>query len=189
MNRVELFLAIDIRELDNLWALPQKIVRLTFSHREKEIAVIGVEVSGPEKIVLRYEYGQSEPIADSIEIAYSPRHFGGARRWFICPGCEQRKAVLYCAGYFRCRTCLGLAYRSQVETDFERGISRVSARRRKLGGSGSLRDPFPAKPQRMRWKTYRKLQEEDERECLLFLSQSVTALHRILKSQPKADRD
>lgn len=45
-----------------------------------------------------------------------PRHIGGERIWFACPGCGRRARVLYQPGVghpFACRRCHDLAYASQ----------------------------------------------------------------------------
>lgn len=41
-------------------------------------------------------------------------------------------------------------------------MSQSHALRQKLGYQGSLDDPFPPKPKRMHWTTYRRLEEQDE---------------------------
>jgi hypothetical protein len=59
-----------------------------------------------------------------VPLTWTRCHFGGARPWFRYAGClgshgyNQRVAVLYLAtgSRFACRRCLGLAYRSQSET-------------------------------------------------------------------------
>lgn len=58
-----------------------------------------------------------------VYLASTPCFFGGERFWLICPliwpsgPCGRRVGVLYCAsGYFGCRHCYDLAYRSQQET-------------------------------------------------------------------------
>jgi hypothetical protein len=39
--------------------------------------------------------------------------FGGTRKWFLCPRCRQRCAIVYCDGTdFTCRTCIGVPYLS-----------------------------------------------------------------------------
>jgi hypothetical protein len=42
-------------------------------------------------------------------------------------------------------------------------LAKAQAVRERLGGSPSLDDPFPEKPRGMHWRTYRKLQAQDER--------------------------
>ncbi len=180
MKTVESYLALDIVQLNNIFFYPAGKAKLTFSRGGEEIASISVAILNREQIVLRYIYNQSEQIADPIDVAYSRYNFGGERRWFICPGCKKRRGILYCARLFRCRVCLGLEYPSQRASSLERGMSRISKQRRKLGGSGSLADPFPPKKKRMRWATYLKLLENDQRDCEQYLSASVAALDRRL---------
>jgi len=182
MPTVDGYLALDIEQLDNIWCSAGSTTRLTFRHGSEEIASIAIETLGQDRIVLKYRYNLTERMADPIEIVYLPNHFGGARRWFICPGCNERKGILYCSRYFRCRTCLGLSYPSQRKTSLARGIDRLAQRRKSLGGSGSLIDPFPPKPKRMRWTTYSRLVEEDQRDCEQYFAASVAALDRRLAS-------
>jgi hypothetical protein len=144
------------------------------------VSSIGVE-SRINEIVLKYISNQSERIADTIRIAYTPRHFGGERSWFICPGCEQRKTLLFYLDHFRCRKCHGLAYESQQESREDRGSARLSARRIKLGGSGALGVPFPPKPSRMRWETYAKLREEDDQGIKRFFTAWAAVMIRLTK--------
>ena len=68
---------------------------------------------------------------------------------------------------FACRLCLGLSYSSQLESPI------ISGRLiRRTGSAASLvtrpetasdQDPFPDKPPRMRWMTYRRLKDRYER--------------------------
>ena len=66
-------------------------------------------------------YGQfakpkSELIREPIPLTSTNCHGGGRRRWFLCPGCGSRRAILYLGQeLFRCRSCHGLAYASQYQ--------------------------------------------------------------------------
>jgi hypothetical protein len=86
-------------------------------------------------------------------------HFGGARPWFRCCGCEKRAAKLYLVhgGAFACRRCLALSYRSQLESPWHRGIIKARKLRVQLGGGPSLLDPFPSRPPRMHRQTYNRM--------------------------------
>ena len=75
--------------------------------------------------------------------------------------------VLYGGGIFACRQCHRLAYESQREQPHYRGLRRSQAIRKKLGGSGSMAEPFPAKPKGMHWSTYLRLVHEAERTDVL----------------------
>ncbi|MGE3716996.1 MAG: hypothetical protein AB7G07_01190 [Bauldia sp.] len=54
-------------------------------------------------------------------------------------------------------------YDSQYEGGWERPISQAQKVRMRLGGSGSMDEPFPPKPKGMHWRTYRRLEKRDER--------------------------
>ena len=51
---------------------------------------------------------------------------------------------------------------SQYEAPYSRACSQAHKLRKRLGYEGSLDDPFPPKPKRMHWTTYRQLEIRDE---------------------------
>ena len=91
---------------------------------------IGYSIEGA-CAVLRY-VADGVTITERVTLERTPCHFGGARRWFRCPRCASRVAVLYMrAGRFACRHCQTVAYASQSEDSIARGWrkqSRVEAR-------------------------------------------------------------
>lgn len=93
---------------------------------------------------------------DWVSIERTAQRLGGERRWFRCDECGGRAAVLY--GFpLACRTCMGLAYPSQRETERDRGFRRARKARQRVGGSGNLVEPFPARPKGMHARTYDRL--------------------------------
>jgi hypothetical protein len=83
----------------------------------EEVGRIGVHYRGDDPQAVNLEYQAYRPgeawqtIRERVELGRTPCTFGGARRWFICPGCGRRCALLYCVGgLFRCRHCHDLAY-------------------------------------------------------------------------------
>lgn len=96
-------------------------------------------------------------VHEIIALDSTEQHFGGERRWFVCPACDRRCAVLYGDEHFRCRQCQRLAYRSQSEDPRFRSLSKARKVRRRLGESGNLVLPFPDKPPGMHWATYDRL--------------------------------
>lgn len=54
-------------------------------------------------------------ITQNIKLTKTSCHIAGQRFWFECPHCERRIAVLYLCdeGYFSCRVCLNLTYKSK----------------------------------------------------------------------------
>jgi hypothetical protein len=66
-----------------------------------------------------------QPVRESVWLDATPCHFGGERIWFLCPGCNRRRAVLFSVGgRFRCRQCHDLAYTSTREDAQDRSIRR-----------------------------------------------------------------
>lgn len=52
-----------------------------------------------------------------VRIERTPHQPGGVRRWFLCPCCGRRCAVMYLVRHrSACRDCHGLAYATQHET-------------------------------------------------------------------------
>jgi hypothetical protein len=105
-----------------------------------------------------------KPINQQVPITWTDCHFGGQRPWFICQMyshgqfCGRQVAVLYGAGdYFACRHCCGLAYASQQESLRERGLLKAQKILTRLGAIPNVLNPFPEKPPRMHWRTYRRL--------------------------------
>lgn len=110
------------------------------------------------------DFGEEEwiPVQQTVHFDQTPVYFGGQRRWFLCPRCDGRCRILYGGAKFFCRKCYRLQYRSQSEDFAQRAITRAQSVRKRLGGFEGIDDPFPPKPKGMHWKTYNRLQEQDE---------------------------
>lgn len=94
----------------------------------------------------------------AIRIEWTRVNFGGERPWLICPACHRRCLALYCGP--RCRKCLDLRYRVELQSTLDRLFTRARRLRRRLGQvDASIAQPIPAKPRRMRWHTYLRLRE------------------------------
>jgi hypothetical protein len=107
-------------------------------------------------------YFHPERTEEFVPFLYTATQFGGRRRWLACPRCSRRRRVLYRAQRFRCRECCGLVYQSTRETWNQRAISQADKlAMRMAGGRRELfdGDEFPKKPKRMRWATYRRIEE------------------------------
>ena len=124
----------------------------------------------PDELVLDYRTRRGEgapwaPVRERVALDRTPCPYGGSRPWFLCPGCLDRRAVLYSVGgRFRCTACHDLAYSSTREGVAERHRRRADELRRRLGGEpGSF--SFPWKPKGMRWATDDRIVAEiNERE-------------------------
>jgi hypothetical protein len=121
-------------------------------------------VSVTNLILLTDVTDPARPETIFVSLLRTPCRYGGTRSWFECPGCRSRCAKLYYHdGSFRCRSCHGLAYKSQLAARSDRPRSIAQRIRRSLGGSSNLFLPFPAKPPRMHWRTYDSIRGKGER--------------------------
>ncbi len=95
-----------------------------------------------------------------IEIDFTPLHFGGSRRWVLCPSCDARRQALYIDGdRVGCRACLVLRYPSQHKNTRDRLYSRVHAIRIRLKWMPGIANPSGPKPPRMHWRKFLRLVE------------------------------
>jgi hypothetical protein len=98
-----------------------------------------------------------------VAYTYTPTMFGGYRKWFACPGCRRPARILYGVNSLRCRQCRGLKYASQSEASHWRAQRKALSIRRRVSASVGAGDgPFPPKPPKMRWATYKRLRAVDE---------------------------
>ncbi|MEE9589994.1 MAG: hypothetical protein V3V97_18465 [Hyphomicrobiaceae bacterium] len=139
---------------------------LTFSRAGETIASIQV-TSDDHGLCFRYrarswDSNAWEAIEDRVPFTYTDTNFGGRRQWFQCPSCRRSCRVLYGGKYYRCRKCYGLKYESQYETSWMRAETQAQRICTRLGGTGCIDDPFPAKPKGMHWTTYDRLARRHE---------------------------
>lgn len=96
-----------------------------------------------------------------VWIAMTSLHFGGVRRWLVCPCCQSRRHALYIAkAALACRGCLRLRYGVQHENQRARLIRRADRIRARLGWKSGPLNPDGRKPPGMHWATYFRLREE-----------------------------
>ena len=105
--------------------------------------------------------GEEQQVDEQIAFSLTHQPLGGTRRWFVCRSCGRRCRVLYGGAYFRCRQCYGATYESQYENWRFPNLSSAERVRHKLGAEPGFCNPFPNKPSRMHWRTYRRLQRQD----------------------------
>jgi len=105
-----------------------------------------------------------QSVEQRVPITWTACHLGGRRPWFRCTvytggrPCGRRVALLYVAsGLFACRRCYGLAYASQQESLWCRGLGKAQKIRIRLGGSANMVEAFPDRPKGMHGRTYQRL--------------------------------
>jgi len=162
--KCENLLAIDVRR----WAREGYLSRHYFGWQwttdGEQVSSIGVW-GHADRIELQYTKDE-EKYRYPVWLTSSRCHFGGARRWFVCPvvGCGRRVAKLYLGSrHFACRRCYNLAYQSQCYAPYDRALQQAGKIRLRLGGEAGIAYAFPDKPKRMRWRTYERLQTRCER--------------------------
>ena len=159
---------VDIRWLKQQRCLvPGYFGSITWSRRGEETGSIMYRVEN-DRIVLIYRHrphdGDWEKVEQEVYFDQTPCNYGGYRKFFKCPHCWQRVAVLYGVGkYFLCRHCYNLTYQSQQNSKADRLMEKARNIIIRLGGGVSLLDPFPEKPKGMHWKTYYRFQAESMR--------------------------
>lgn len=90
-------------------------------------------------------------------------NYGGERKWFLCPRCNKRVAILYGADVkFYCRHCYQLPYTSQGEDYVDRMQRRADKINLKLDPD-DLEGDFYYKPKGMHQKTFNRLIAENNR--------------------------
>ena len=107
--------------------------------------------------------GTRTEVDTEILLEWTPCHYGGMRRWFRCPSCGERCGVIYMGKQIACRKCWNMLYPSQADRQ-ERGWTRYHRLMRKTENG---------KPLRMRWNTYYRILDEQDRiatrQCLPLL--------------------
>lgn len=162
-TKVEEVIRIDIRWLKKTGRLaPNTGGMLIWNVNGRPNGEIGYTMYA-DRMVLDYRTrkpgGEWSPRTQTIPITTTPCHFGGERKWFQCPSCARRVAILCSpAGHFHCRKCCHLAYWSQSESEIE----RMQRKLRKI--KARLYDDSGRRPKGMHWRTFK--QRSDEHNAL-----------------------
>ncbi len=141
---------------------------LSWSSRGKKTGSIHFEIE-KNRMVLKYNSRRSpesdwEEVKQNIFFDNTPCNFGGFRKWFHCPKCYKRVAILYGAGkYFFCRHCYNLTYDSCNSSSIQRIFDKASKLRERLGGDIGNNEFIADKPKGMHRKTYNQIRDEIER--------------------------
>jgi len=104
---------------------------LSWSRGEKSVGTVSFKCHA-DRLILNYQYHESgadwQHETQIVRFDSTPCNSGGERRWFLCPGCSRRVAVLCGAReVFLCRHCHHLPYLSQNESLIRRLIRRKQA--------------------------------------------------------------
>jgi len=176
---------LDVRWLQRHGYLDGRPHGVTWSRGERQVGSL-LLVLQHAGVVLTYSYrvggGDWESVRQVVTLDWTPCHYGGERPWFRCAGCRRRVAVLCGAGqWFLCRHCYALPYGSQQETAQNRHYRKVRKIRDRLGASHNLTEPiWPwQKPKGMHWRTWERLQQQEEHAHRLVLADLAGFLARL----------
>lgn len=96
----------------------------------------------------------------TIPIVKQSVNFGGERLFLSCPKCHSsRKQIYFVSGVAACRTCHGLHYKSQSESQQERKFRKLDRLLTKVDNFGYRFDGH-AKPPYQHWRTFIKLNNQ-----------------------------
>ena len=140
---------------------------VTWSIGGDKTGSIGVHVQADD---LRLIYGVTAhdgakiSIDELVPFVHTATRFGGRRRWLMCIKCGRGCRKIYGGRYFRCRQCHRLRYASQSENSAQRAMQRADRIANRLHdmwkGTTKAAWEFPPKPPRMRWRTYKRLEQQ-----------------------------
>ena len=159
--------AIDVRHLARNGYLEPGVGGVLSWHRRGQVIASVRYTSEDRSLSLSYDHpvsgGGYERGTERVAYTWTACHLGGKRVWFRCPGCGERRAILYHrAGRFRCRRCHGLSYSSQRESQPDRALRRARNIRVRLGGAADLTAQFPCRPRYMHLRKYVYLRTKAE---------------------------
>lgn len=112
-----------------------------------------------ESLPVNYQYS-GKSYSYIIQLSKTACHYGGYRYWFNCPSCSKRTSVLYCAGTYVCRHCIGACYVSQLQQPIDRIYSQMNAIRIRLGWQAGVINGIGERPKGMHHSTFNRLLKE-----------------------------
>lgn len=108
--------------------------------------------------ILRMNYSyRGESYSYSIKLSKTACHYGGYHHWFNYPSCTKRICVLYCAGTYVCRHCIGANYGLQLEQPIDNLFRRLNAIRARLEWQRGIANKQGERPKGMHNSTYNRL--------------------------------
>ena len=187
-SKCEHWRSIDLADLKRMGLLKpivgDRIRATTWKNDDGGLDMFGI-IPSPGGIRFVKRDDQGKLAGTFVAYSHTPTMFGGFRKWFSCPGCCRPARVLYGVNSLRCRRCRGLKYASQSEASHWRAQRKALSIRRRVGASGAALDgPFPSKPPKMRWATYKRLRAVDaalKDQWLLGAAGDLGRLHSRMK--------
>ncbi|PHR93641.1 MAG: hypothetical protein COA69_03090 [Robiginitomaculum sp.] len=159
-ERLNNLLRLDISVLNKEGVLSNHVpVSMTILQSGNPIGAIQLQACH-NFLCIQYPNAEQTNTSQQIVLEKTPCHYGGTRKWFLCPDCDKRVGILYWQDHFKCRHCTKLHYVSQYQCERTRLFARARKIRRSLDGSENLLEPLPKSPKGMHITTYLRLLEE-----------------------------
>lgn len=109
-----------------------------------------------ESIKVSYEH-RGKSYSYDIKLSRTTCNYGGHRHWWLCPSCTKRTSVLYCAGLYVCRHCIGGKYGSQLEQPIDNLFRRLNTIRNRLGWQDGIIHGIGERPKGMHQCTFNRI--------------------------------
>lgn len=131
-----------------------------------------------DEATLDYSY-RGKDYRYKVAVTKTACHYGGYRYWWLCPNCSKRVGVLYCAGVYVCRHCIGALYRTQLMQPIDKLFRRVEKIRHKLGWQAGIAHGHGNRPKGMHRKTYDRLVWEHDKIADLILGNELDWISKL----------
>jgi hypothetical protein len=166
-DRLEQQLRLDIRYLKKNTMLEAGNYTLAWGWGNNEVTSRASLIVHQHEMVVACTWtdettGMQKKMLKLIHLSETPCRYGGNRKWFICPQCGHRMAVLVLVPpSVGCRQCRDLSYASQSENASYRALRRRNKIARRLDRDEYFGEML-TRPKGMHWRTYYRLSEEHD---------------------------
>jgi hypothetical protein len=141
----------------------------SWGQEANESASLGLHESSGG-VLLQYQARVDEEwlsMEEVVPFILRPCRFGGERPFLVCPGiadgvrCRKSVCKLYLlGGYFRCRHCHRLSFKSQSYSELDRAKLKATKIANRLDSTWRRWDGFPERPKGIWRRTYRRLESQ-----------------------------
>ena len=145
---------LDVRTaIRRSWLEPGTVSVTGWSDDDGFVATVEITAGGDGVDLLGL--GPLEGTNAAVEFAWSQNRYG-ARRWWSCPNCTRRVAIVYAHGRtWECRQCVGWPHRSAVLSHRQRHLYRRQCLADRCGATVATNRI--ERPTGMRWRRWRRL--------------------------------
>lgn len=157
---------LDVRWLArNGYIVPPDVMRasvISWSIRGTVVADAFIEHDGDaDTLTVKFYTGQGTG-RRVLDVDRTECTYGGYRPWLVCPGCRQRRAVVYVyAGWIACRRCHGMNYATTRMSVVDRLGYRADRLRARIDPTAERFGwPVPDRPSGMHRRTYHRLVDD-----------------------------